>query len=230
MKRKAVVSVIVGVGLLCVIASFPVRAFAQFDESKSLPVDAALFAEFYKILVKSTTNVVVTGEMTIPREGTKMIVKFTAYRKDLEYLRIDSEADNEPVAITLTPSEAWLYLKKQDILFTYSDRTTLANANTRLYMESVKKNGKITKSAGGGKTIYLLTDFTSDIKMAYTVDNKTGLILSAKKRYGRAGTESEKIFKEYKFTKIDDSKFERPKNVKTVLNADHMKDAPKIEL
>jgi len=190
---------------------WPFRLFAQDDdENKITPMDEKLFAEFFTMMKKNHTNAMFSGKITTTRNGAESVLKYTEYFKDLEHYKSDTDSYNRQAVECITPEEIWVYFPRTDDLVYYNAKKELEKRNFKTYIESFKKNGRITKKVKNDETIYTLVNFDDNAKVVYSVDTASGLIRTCREYDGKGELESEKTFAGWQSKTVDNSTFKRP--------------------
>lgn len=155
--------------------SLPLYAFIG-DEPAKYKINIELYEEFYKLMVDSFTNAKFEGVAKQTINGAYTESKYSAYSKDLDYKRIDATAEGVSVSHVTTPEKVWYYYEKWNYVIYYKNKKNVARFNSKVYFDSVKDDGKITKSVSDGQTTYQLVDYNYNIRQTFVFDNATRLL------------------------------------------------------
>lgn len=136
-----------------------------------------LFNEFYNLIKDSFTEVKFEGEVKQIVDGAYMESKFTGYSKDLNYKRVDVISYGDKFSHVTTPEKVWYYFEKNNYVIYYANKKNVARFNAKVYFDSVKDDGKISKSYSDGKIVYKLLDYKYNIKQTFVFDGVTKKIV-----------------------------------------------------
>lgn len=190
------------------------------DEEVKTPVDKELFEEFYRICEKCSTGCTYTGKTSFKLNGADVSSKYTMFSKDMENKRINIESSGDKLTIFIRPAEVIHYFEKQDVAYSSQSNRNIARYNLKKHLNIIRENGKITKKVKGDTAVYTLTDYTHDVKSAYTVDLNSGLINHSIIRDNSSGDVIETTYQGWESKKLDSDIFKLPSSA-TVKNADN---------
>lgn len=132
-----------------------------------------IYNEFYDLMVENFTDVKFEGVTKQTVNGAFMESKYTAYSKDLNYKRIDVVSYGDKFSHVTTPDMVWYYFEKENYVIYYANKKNVARFNSKVYFDSVKDDGKITKTYSDGKITYKLLDYKYNIKQTFVFDGAT---------------------------------------------------------
>jgi hypothetical protein len=156
------------------------RSLAFSDEENiKMKINMEIYNEFYDLMVDNFTDARFEGIAKQTVNGAFMESKYTAYSKDLNYKRIDVVSYGDKFSHVTTPDKVWYYFEKENYVIYYANKKNVARFNSKVYFDSVKddgkitkthSDGKITKTHSDGKIIYKLLDYKYNIKQTFVFD------------------------------------------------------------
>ena len=158
-----------------VICAFGANNAAAFEDEKpsKIKINMGLFNEFYKLINDSFTGVKFEGEIKQIVNGAYMESKFIGYSKDLNYKRVDVISYGDKFSHVTTPDKVWYYFEKENYVIYYANKKNVARFNSKVYFDSVKDDGKITKTNSDGDIVYKLIDYNYNIKQTFVFEGAT---------------------------------------------------------
>ncbi len=142
-------------------------------ETRKLKIDMKIFNEFYRLMADNFTDAKFEGETKQIVDGALVESKYEAYSKDLDYKRIDVVSYGDKFSHVTTPDMVWFYFEKSNYVIYYSKKENVAKFNSSVYFDSVKEDGKISRTYSDGRIIYRLLDYKYNIKQTYIFDAVT---------------------------------------------------------
>lgn len=141
------------------------------EENSKIKINMELFNEFYDLIKDNFTEVKFEGEVKQIVNGAYMESKFTGYSKDLNYKRVDVISYGDKFSHVTTPERVWYHFEKENYVIYYANKKNVARFNSKVYFDSVKDDGKITKTYSDGKIVYKLLDYNYNIKQTFVFDS-----------------------------------------------------------
>ncbi len=147
------------------------------EQTSKIKINMNLFNEFHDMIKDNFTDVKFEGEVKQIVNGAYMESKFTGYSKDLNYKRVDVISYGDKFSHVTTPDKVWYYFEKENYVIYYANKKNVARFNAKVYFDSVKDDGKITKTYSDGKIVYKLLDYNYNIKQTFVFDAATKKIV-----------------------------------------------------
>lgn len=211
--KRSVVLLAALIAMLCFSVGL---SFAQDEEEvKKPPIDLKLFDEFFALMKNYHTNAQFSSKTKNKRNGAEVVVKYDQRFKDLEHHIEDSDYYAQKATECVTPGDIWVYFPKDDDLVYYADKKTLEKRNFKLYLESFKNNGKITKKVRDGQTAYTLVNSDGSLKVIYYFDDATKNLVMCREYDGNGELGSESTYYGRQNKSMSMADFKRPYSTTT---------------
>lgn len=181
-------------------------AFAAADAAK-------IWDELIRITEKCTENASYSMETTSTVSGQKITSRMKFHFRDVKNYRVDTEADGQKTTMVYAGGKAWVYLDAQKVV-TNMDPAAIESIDIKGALEKQKETADVSEGKDGANITYTITERETKNRTVFTVDPRKGIYTKMQVYDATGALLSEAVYTDWKFGKIGDETFAKPKGAK----------------